>query len=213
MAGKSAYSSGDEPGGEDSGGPGMSPRPAIYLLMGYPGTGKYNVAREVVRQLLEVGHETKLVDNHTIADLLFPLVPQADGSSPLPPQLIVRYQEAREIVLQTIEELSPPEWSFVFTVHLVDSEGSRRFVKRLESLAHQRGSAFAFVTLTCDPEELLRRVTQPERHGRKLVDPGRATEYLAAGMLRPEAAEALRLDITSLPPAEAAAVILEHVGR
>jgi hypothetical protein len=188
----------------------VNPRPVIYLLQGFPGTGKYTVGRELVRQLLAVGRETKLVDNHAIADLLFPLVPEADGRSPLPHQLLVRYQEARDVVLKTIEELSPLDWSFVFTVYLVGGEGSRRLVDRFASLARHRGSGFVPVTLTCEPGELLRRVVQPERHGRKLVDPSRASEYIAGGMLKFESEDALTIDITTLTPPEAAGAILGH---
>jgi len=183
-------------------------KPAFYLLLGYPGTGKYTIAREIVHQLTGVGAETKLLDNHAVGDLIFPLVPEADGKSPLPAQLIDRYRDMNSVVLKTIEQLSPHQWSFVFTHHLVDDHANRAYVKRLEVLSASRDAAFVPVTLTCEPKELLRRVVQPERHGRKLFDPERAREYLEQPMLRPDSDNAMTLDVTSLVPANAAAAII-----
>jgi hypothetical protein len=112
------------------------------------------------------------------------------------------------VVLKTIEQLSPHQWSFVFTHHLVDEHANRKYFNRLEVLAASREAAFVPVTLTCEPEELLRRVVQPERRGRKLVDPERARAYLSQAMLRPDSDNAMTLDVTSLAPADAAAAII-----
>jgi hypothetical protein len=182
----------------------------IYLLLGFPGTGKYTVAVEVARQLEGDGHPVRLIDNHTVADVLFPLAPQADGRSPLPSELIDRVRDINEVVLRTIEQLSPTEWSFVFTHHLVESTTNREYVARLEALAAQRHARFVPVILSCDHGELLRRVVQPERRGRKLVDPSRAQEIIDEGMLRPVSRDALALDITSLSPVEAARAIIDQ---
>lgn len=187
-------------------------QPTFYLLLGYPGTGKFTIAREMVRQLIAIGAETKLLDNHAVGDLIFPLVPEADGKSPLPDQLIDRYREMNAVLLKTIEQLSPHRWSFVFTFHLVDDRANRTYVKRLEALATSRGASFVPVTLVCESEELLRRVVQPERHGRKLVDPDRAREYLKQSMLRPASDNAITLDVTSQSPANAAAAIIAHAA-
>jgi hypothetical protein len=53
---------------------------------------------------------------------------------------------------------------------------------------------------------------QPERHGRKLVDPERAREYLEQPMLRPHSDNAMTLDVTSLVPANAAAAIIARAS-
>jgi hypothetical protein len=183
---------------------------AIYLLLGYPGTGKFTVAGEIVRQLRAAGRQTKLLDNHAVSDLIFPLVPQADGKSPLPAELIDRVRELNNVVLTTIEQLSPPQWSFVFTHHLIDNDANRRYVARLQRLAELRGAVFVPVTLWCESTALLHRVVQPERHGRKLVDPDRALDYLLDDVIVPPSPLALRLDITRLSPADAASTIIEH---
>jgi len=55
-----------------------SPRPAVYQFLGFPGTGKFTVATELVRQLNVAGHTAKLLDNHLTANLIFDLVPLSE---------------------------------------------------------------------------------------------------------------------------------------
>ena len=45
-----------------------TPPPAIYQLLGYPGTGKYTVARALVDQLEAGGATVRLIDNHLVAN-------------------------------------------------------------------------------------------------------------------------------------------------
>lgn len=65
------------------------------------------------------------------------------------------------------------------------------------------------MVLRCDPEEIVRRVSNPDRAGLlKIVDPHRAREILAAGMTLPTWPELVDLDVTGLTAAEAAARVV-----
>jgi adenylylsulfate kinase-like enzyme len=44
--------------------------PAVYQLLGFPGTGKYTVAQAIVGQLADRGEPAALLDNHATANLL-----------------------------------------------------------------------------------------------------------------------------------------------
>jgi thymidylate kinase len=85
--------------------------PAIYLLTGLPGTGKYTVARALERALAKEGEEVRLVDNHYLCNPIFGLIAE-DGMTQLPGAVWERVDEISEAVLRTIETLSPAEWSF-----------------------------------------------------------------------------------------------------
>ena len=91
-----------------------TPDPCIYSLTGYPGTGKYTIAKELVRQLVALGHEGRLVDNHTVSDPILRLVPIRDDT-PVPVEVWDRVREVGRAVRTTIATISPPDWSFVFT--------------------------------------------------------------------------------------------------
>jgi len=113
--------------------------------------------------------------------------------------------------MATIEQFTPPSWSLVFTNHWVDVEPATAGLAEVVALAERRGSAFVPVLLTCDPDEILRRVVRPERAARhKLVDPAGARALLAERLLRPPGT--LALDVTDLAPADAAARIVAYAA-
>ena len=57
--------------------------PTLFLLTGFPGTGKLTVARAMAAQLEDAGQTVRIVDNHWINNPIFGLVAQ-DGVTPLP---------------------------------------------------------------------------------------------------------------------------------
>lgn len=184
--------------------------PAIVLVLGYPGTGKLTVSKELVSSLTADGIPIRLVDNHATANLLFDLIEEADGKTPLPARVLGHVREMNQIVVRTVEELSPPDWSFVFTHHFRDSEQNRSYVGDLKALAETRHSTFLPVVLTCDYGVLLKRVAEPARRSRnKLIDPSIAASIIELGILVPD--EALTIDITVLPPAESAKLIRDEL--
>jgi adenylate kinase family enzyme len=189
----------------------VSPRAAVVQLLGYPGTGKYTVARELVRQMEAAGRSSRLLDNHASANLVLSLVPTP--TSGIPDDVMDRIVQVREAVLATLETLTPRDWSIVFTNFPPDAARARALDRHRE-LAERRGSSFLPVLLECDPDEVLRRVVDAERAERhKLVDPARMAEILADPVPLPPWDRVHRLDVTSRPPAEAARAILELLPR
>src|ERR1700720_4128781 len=82
----------------------------IVVLMGFAGTGKYTIGRELCERT-----GAKLIDNHLIANPIFSVV-SVDGITPLPHGVWDKLKQIRRTVYDAIRELSPPEMSFVFTV-------------------------------------------------------------------------------------------------
>jgi len=181
------------------------PAPAIYQLLGFPGTGKYTIARQIVTQLGARGRTAKLLDNHATANLIFDLAPVEDRFSATSTGHI---HTIRGAVLQAIEDLSPPDWSFVFT-NFIPPTATMTTPDRHRDLAQRRRVPFVGVQLACDREELLRRVVGDDRAGRlKLVDPVRTEEVLAEGTVLPTWPDLATLDVTHLSPADAAAAVI-----
>jgi predicted kinase len=177
----------------------------IYLL-GYPGVGKYTVAREIARLTGAVVVDNQVV-NHPILVLL-----RWDATSDLPPGTLDRAAPIRDAVLCALEEIAPRDLSYVLTNVLDDDEECRDLYERVKRIAARRGSVFLPVLLTCDTEEQLRRVTAKERVARlKIADAGKVAAYMrSTPPFVPDDPELLELDTTHLDPADAAA---EIVGR
>jgi tRNA uridine 5-carbamoylmethylation protein Kti12 len=189
-------------------------QPVVVLLVGLPGSGKLTAATALTASLRASGSEVRLVDNHHVhhvADPVLALVEQ-DGRAPLPRAVWARVAEVREAVLRTVEELSPPSWSFVFTADLDDSADDLALVQRLAALADRRGARFTVVRLHCELDELRRRIVTPSRRQRhKSVSEADAVERYAAGVPALAAWSPVTLDVTRLTEDETAARVLAAV--
>lgn len=130
----------------------------IIVLIGFAGTGKYTIGRELCERT-----GAQLIDNHLIANPIFK-VAQADGVTPLPAGVWDKVKQIRRTVYQAIREFSPPEMSFVFTVEWRTSNpADLRAFTDLAELAVERKSRFVPIRLICGVEELCRRVVDPAR--------------------------------------------------
>ena len=186
------------------------PPPAVYQLLGYPGTGKYTVARALVDRLEAGGATVRLIDNHLVANPVVSLVPAGEDGL-IPEAAFDRVQAVRAEVMATIGQFTPPSWSLVFTNYWVDGDRAAAHLAEVVALAERRGSTFVPVLLRCDPDELVRRVVAPDRVARhKLVDPAGARRLLAEKLLRPPGT--LALDVTELAPADAAERIVAYAA-
>jgi thymidylate kinase len=179
----------------------------VYLLVGLPGAGKYTIARALQSRLAAEGHTVRLVDNHYTCNPIFGLTAQ-DGSTALPAEVWDRVGEVREAVAQTIERLSPPDWTFIFT-HVVDRPDDAEWVARLASIAADREARFVAVRVLCDVDELCRRIVTPSRRERmKSVSVDDVRRAYERGV--PVLAEwnAVTVDVSKCAPDEAADMIL-----
>jgi hypothetical protein len=191
----------------------VASRPALFLLIGFAGTGKLTVARALRDRLAGEREQVRLVDNHYINNPIFRLI-DADGEKPLPPSAWDRVGEVRDAVLRTIEELSPKSWSFIFTNDLIDRPEERSYVHRLAQLADRRKSIFVPVRLLCEVEELCLRIVSPERKAlMKSIDAKWVRRRVSTEeVLDPGLSNTITLDITSMQPEDTADRILAHVA-
>jgi len=184
----------------------------VYVLLGYPGTGKYTVAKALVSELSRRGRVARLVDNHHINNPIFEVI-GADGVTPLPVRVWELVGQVRDAVLTAIEECALVEADYVFTNFVraaeLESAAVRAYFERLEHLALGRGGRLLLVCLTCDEQELLRRVAEPNRrHRHKSCDVPWVRQLVAHDPLfAPAGDNVLDLDITDLPPEQAARAI------
>jgi hypothetical protein len=191
------------PGAEHQAEPSVS---AVIQLLGYPGAGKYTVAKELVRVMEQDGRPARLLDNHASANLILSLVPTPTRG--IPDDVMARIDHVRDAVFTTLVELTPRDWSIVFT-NAPPIAGRPWNIDRNREVAALRGAAFLPVVLDCAPEEILRRVVAPERAARhKLVDPRRAQEILEEVTPHPPWDDLHHLDVTSLTPTDAARAII-----
>ena len=178
----------------------------IFHLVGTPGVGKYTIGSELARQT-----GARLVDNHSINNVIFNLINQ-DGVTPLPAGIWPRIGQVRAAVLDTIVHVSPPEMSFVFT-NFIRGEDDGEYAAFLEfvAVADARGSLYVPVLLSCETPELLQRIVRPDRRARmKLIDPvegARLNDHVPP--FRTDHPNALALDVTRRAPADAVRAILE----
>lgn len=188
----------------------------VHLLLGFPGTGKYTVAKALAAELERRGEVVRLVDSHYVNNPIFGLI-NKDGVNPLPSGTWEGVSLVREAILQTIESLSPPEWSFVFTNNLMTGRempgGTAQYVERLHGIAEARGGRLRITRLTCDATELVRRIEAPDRARRLKATSAPWVQQLAAEQtIYDPPGPALTMDITQTQPHEAALHILEHPG-
>ena len=184
--------------------------PAVYQLLGFPGTGKYTIAKAMVEQLSARGEPAALLDNHATANLVWSLVPPERRFDH---DVMHRMLELRILLLDAVAELTSPAHSIVFTNFLPAGQASS-VIDRHREIARQLDRRLVAVVLHCDPEEVLRRVPNPDRAARlKLVDAGHARTVMDRGMTLPDWPELVDLDITGLSPADAAARVLALAER
>ena len=181
----------------------------IIVLIGFAGTGKYTIGRELATRT-----GAKLIDNHLINNSLFTAI-NADGITPLPAEIWPKIRQIRQIVYETIRELSPPRLSFIFTVQLIDEDPLDHAAFRdLLGLAEGRGSLFVPVRLLCEVDELCRRVVSPSRAAMlKQISPEVTRKTVSARSLLTPAHPNLRtIDVTHRSVPESAMKILQEVG-
>ncbi|EFH83468.1 hypothetical protein [Ktedonobacter racemifer] len=182
----------------------------IVYLIGYAGTGKYTIAKEIAALTGAV-----IVDNQLINTPVFSVV-AADGKTPLPAAVWPKIESIRRIVLDTVAELAQPEASFIFTNELYEGKlMDRRWYEDVEILATKRQAKLLPVILRCEPEEICRRVTSPERAVRfKERSADNTREKIRTyRLLRVDHPNCLELDITNLSPIQAALTIIAHVEK
>lgn len=181
----------------------------IIVLIGFAGTGKYTIGRELADRT-----GAKLIHNHLINNSLFTAI-NADGVRPLPPAIWSKIGTIRQVVYETIRELSPPDLNFIFTIQLLEDEPlDHQAFADLVELATARHSLFVPIRLVCDLEELCRRVVNPSRVAMLKQISAESTRKMVStkSLLKPEHANLHTIDVSQMSAGESATVILQAIN-
>ena len=179
----------------------------IVYLLGHYAVGKLTIGRAIAWQT-----GARLFDNHLANNVIFSLI-GADGKGSLPDRVWDMIDVIRDQAFLAIEELTPPETSFVLTNCLLETDpGDRASYEQVERLAARRGSAFVPVLLTASDAAHAARIDSPERRERfKMTDAARAEhKRRTTELLRVDHPNRLDLDTTELAPLDAARTIVAH---
>jgi hypothetical protein len=182
----------------------------LIHLLGFPGTGKLTIARE-----LATAAGMRLVDNHLINNPVFSLI-HTDGKTKLPPRVWDNVGMIWTAVLDTIEHIAAREDSFVLTNALFDDDAQdHAHVKNIAGVAQRRGGVYIPVRLILsDVEEHKRRITAENRRAHmKETNPEAPARYLSRKVLLPDLPHVFTLDVTRLPAKDAARQILGHAAN
>lgn len=181
----------------------------IIYLIGHFGVGKLTIAGQICALT-----DARLFDNHLINNVVFSLI-RADGKTPLPDRTWELIQIIRDQAVAAIEELAPPDYSYVLTNFLADDEMDRAVYLQMESLARRRGSTFVPVVLTASDAAHAARIPSADRQARlKHTDaPSAERKRREAPLLRFEHPNRLDIDTTELSPRQSAEAIIKHAEQ
>lgn len=180
--------------------------PAVYQLLGYPGTGKLTISTEITRQLEARGEPCARLDNHATANLVWQLVSE---DQKFDPAVFAKILDLRRVLLEAAEMASEAH-SIVFT-NFLPPDRDATVLDPHRQLAATLGKPFVALELVLDAEEVVRRVVGADRVANlKLTDPHIARAVIDGGQTLPAHWPELRqLAIDGLTAAEAAARIIE----
>jgi shikimate kinase len=176
----------------------------FFYLIGPPGVGKYTVGKIIAART-----GAKLVDNHYSINPIFALIEQ-DGRTPLPDQVWPQVGKVRSAVLETIATLSPRDWSFIFTHAASDHPSDIGTCREIQSAAERRGARVIAARLSCEADELVRRVLSPERRPMmKEMDAEAARINAIAPLFDPGCGNIIDIDNTTKTPEQVADLVLQ----
>jgi len=184
---------------------------AVYLLLGFPGTGKYTVGKALAAELEQRGETVRLIDNHYVNNVIFGVI---DQRGRLPEGVWELVRQVRNAVTSALLEFGAPERNIIFTNFITEAEVPDlppEFLARLNALGEQRSSGVRVVRLTCELEELSRRVQLQDRAERmKLTNSDVLRKLVAENTIYdPPDRPTITLDVTDVSPAETAKRILD----
>jgi chloramphenicol phosphotransferase-like protein len=180
----------------------------IVYLVGFSGTGKLTVARELAGPL-----KARVVDNHWINNPILGLIDN-DRVTPFPIGVWDQIDQVREAVLETIATLSARDANFILTHAGHDDDPQDHEISQaILRTADRRRAVFVPVRLLCNETQLVRRVVSPERTARlKGMNPEAAARTVRTrDVLKVNHANAMTLDTSDVSPQESARRILAHI--
>lgn len=190
----------------------MAPNAAgtLVVLIGPPAVGKMTVGRA-----LEARTGLPLFHNHMTIEMVLPFF---DFGTPEYGRLVGGF---RRDLLDEVARSDLPGVIFTY-VWAFDLPGDRTFMDEIVGLFARRGGRAVFAELWADQETRLTRDRNPDRLAAKPSkrDAARSREFIVTVDERFRLTsdgdfpypDHLRLDVTDLPPEDAAARIADHFG-
>ncbi|BCM89890.1 hypothetical protein IAD21_01740 [Abditibacteriota bacterium] len=179
----------------------------IIYLIGFPGTGKYTIAKEIA-----ASSRARLIDNHLINNPIFSVL-RTDGKTKLPKEVWDYTRRLGDIVREAVVELGAPEENFIFTNSITQENASDNIVyDKISQVAEQRASVFVPVRLLCSLPTLQSRIVGRDRTERmKMTDAAAIADfYNKFTVFDPQHPHQITLDVTEIQPHQAASQILAH---
>lgn len=175
----------------------------IVHLNGWPGVGKRTVGYALAARL-----GARFVHNHVLHDVAIACCGYDD------PDRWDLYDQVRRAAYEALVR-RPRGETFVMTNALCDGCAREEEAWRhVVALAERRRVPLVPVVLEADPAENERRIQAAERVGRKMTDPLHLRSIMASHRIqKPDGPDLFVLDVTALPPDEAARRIAQHLSE
>ncbi|MBN8828396.1 MAG: hypothetical protein J0H68_06790 [Sphingobacteriia bacterium] len=181
---------------------------SIIYLIGFAGTGKLTIAKELIKLA-----NFRLIDNHLINNPIFTTI-QLDGITPIPEEVWQKVWKVRNIVLDSILKFSPESFNFIFTNDLIEG-GKKDLIayNKVMKIASKRKSAFLPVRLLCDREILANRIISPERakYYKSYNKEAAFKNFDNNQVFMPDHPNCFNLDTSNLSPKESAKIIFDKL--
>lgn len=178
-------------------------QPITLYLIGFAGTGKYTIAKE----LAKFGY--KVIDNHLVNNPIFSLLDlDLDGEITIPNKAWEAIRKIRASVSHFISHY--PSANYVFTNVLLEDANDQVLYNRIAQEAERRGSLFIPIKLHIAPDEHKKRIQNPQRKERFKATVSSPQEK-QKGLIKIEHPYLLEIDVTDLSAAQAASHIMDFV--
>jgi shikimate kinase len=178
----------------------------IIFLIGYPAVGKLTIGKILAERM-----SARLIDNHAVNNSIFQIV-RANGAVNITENVSKYTSAVRQTVIDAIEELSNPQESFIFTNVLIDKPNDAATFNKIKTLAEKRGNDFIPVIISCDANDLIKRVSSPDREKNlKLTNVDVLKSILESKKILPiNHPNLLKVDSSHHSKEEVANIIAEH---
>jgi len=178
---------------------------AVYLI-GFAGTGKYTIAKELAKL-----DDFKLVHNHLVNDVIFDVVQEFEKDAP--EEIWEQIAKVRNIMLETIEKHADKELNYIFTNELTNKRSSdRELFRKIENIFNLRNSDFYPVKLIIDKEEHKKRLESKERKLSHKISDGKYADSLSnVELLEVKNKNLIEINVSNLSAENAAKEIMKEI--
>lgn len=173
-------------------------KPVTVYLIGFAGTGKYTLAKELEKL------QYKVVDNHLINNPIFSLL-NLERLATIPEEAWEAISKIRMAVLDFIG--LDREHNYVLTNELLEDEIDHQIFNQVKLVAERRDSLFIPIKLVISDKEHEKRITNPQRLER-FKETRYPVERFKTGLICVDHPNLTTLDVTDLSPQQAVEKIL-----